>query len=716
MDNTDVDQPSPPQSVHVSEDESLGGPQYASTEGEQLRDMEDFSSHQYATKSLREAVLQSSRYFFSPYEIKTLLENEQVEVDEKGWDGRTALSLAIENSLYDAVVLLLKKGADPNTREDRNCTPFFWAVTGSQCASIYGVCYDGMIGFLLQAGADPSLTDDYGNTPLALAAAIGNTEFVKLVVESGLAKINTQGDEEKTPLMRAATGGWPNCMRYLLPHPADMGSCAWWERLLQIRSRQREKEPGQFQLKDLYKMVDRTGLGDLISQLQKNSVLNTNLPDGRTFLSWAVEFEDVEVVIRLLNSEADPNIRDETEHQMTPLLKALKIGSMAMVDLLKEKDKYSMHILVEEADDMGEEEALELARKLLREGYDLNKRNLKGQNPVHIACRKGRKRFVEEFLHPDYEDQNAFVHYKDNSGKTPLRYAIDNEDIVNLLVEHGADLSDVETASLFKLGEPKPLCVQLTSTRAPNQTLLLISDYDEARKLWNPEFGVPQLREMEHEPAFGYISTLSNAEVPKDHGELLRKLMTEVALEWRKRVPVLADEINNIRLDQVELEGRSRTVLKRLQRKAGQPAKLRSWLKSHITGLTHVVDVDSYLRNEQHGDQKGPLRKIIWEMDQEVSSGLAVIEQNIRESLQIEIAWISISEATSIKRLTWVTVSQFKPTGSQTDSQVHISPPYVHVEPLRDEYKPSERQSRLEMVPSNCGIVDTFDLRFMVAL
>ncbi|GFG26527.1 hypothetical protein IFM61606_06513 [Aspergillus udagawae] len=111
------------------------------------------------------------------------------------------------------------------------------------------------------------------------------------------------------------------------------------------------------------------------------------------------------------------------------------------------------------------------------------------------------------------------------------------------------------------------------------------------------------------------------------------------------------------RLDQVELEGRSRTVLKRLQRKAGEHAKLRSWLKSHITGLTHVVDVDSYLRNEQHGDQKGPLRKIIWKMDQEVSSGLARIEQNIRESLQIEIAWISISEATSIKRLTWITRS-----------------------------------------------------------
>jgi ankyrin repeat protein len=494
MDNSEVDQPSPPHSVHNSEDESLAGPQHASIEGEQLRDMEDFSSHQYATKILREAVLQSSRFPFSDDEVKSILENEQVDVDEKGPDGLTVLSLAIRRGLYGVVKLLLKRGANPNAREDQNRTPFFWAATQSQCGTNLRSPYNDMIGSLLGVGADPNLPDDQGNTPLAVAAALGNGEFVKLVVESGLAQINTQGDEEKTPLMRAATGGWPNCMRYLLPHPADMGSCAWWERLLRIRSRQREKEPGQFQLKDLY-LGYGTGLEDLISQLQKNCVLDEVLPDGRTFLSWAVEFEDVEVVIRLLHSKADPNIRDETEHQMTPLLKALKIGNMTVVRLLMEKDTYSMHILVDKADDMGEEEALELARQLLRQGYDLNRRNLKGQNPVHIACRKGRKRFVEEFLHPDYEDQNAFVHAQDNSGKTPLRYAIDNEVIVNLLVEHGADLGDVQTTSLFKLGEPKPLCVQLTSNiRAPYQTLLLISDYDEARELWNPQSGVTQLR------------------------------------------------------------------------------------------------------------------------------------------------------------------------------------------------------------------------------
>jgi ankyrin repeat protein len=353
-----------------------------------------------------------------------------------------------------------------------------------------------MIGYLLQAGADPNLTDDEGNTPLALAAGNGNEEFVKLVVESGLAKINTQGDEEKTPLMCAATGGWPNCMSYLLPSNADMDSCPWWERYLQTRSSQREKEPHPVQFSKPG-LEDRTGPRNLIFQLERHFRWNEVLPDGRTFLSWAVEFEDEEIVRRLLGSGADPNVYDKMEHQMkmTPLIKALKLGNMDMVNLLKKKDKYSMHILVDEADDMGEEQALELARKLLGQGYDLNKRNWRGQNPVHIACHKGRKRFVEEFLHPDYGEQNAFVHGQDNSGKTPLQYAIDNEDIIKLLIEDGANLGDVQIASLFKLREPKPLCVQLIrNPRANYQTLLLISDYDEARELWNPQSGQIKLR------------------------------------------------------------------------------------------------------------------------------------------------------------------------------------------------------------------------------
>ncbi|GFF39799.1 hypothetical protein IFM58399_05702 [Aspergillus lentulus] len=487
MDNTEVDQPSPPQSVHDSDEESLADPQHASTEWRQSWDMEDFSSHRsaFARKSLREAAFQSSPYPISRNAIKAILKNEHVEADEKNPDGRTDLSLAIENGQYNLVELLLENGANPNAREDRNRTPFFWATTRSICGTTQDIYapghYNDTIELLLQFGADPNLTDDEGNTPLALAAAIGNEEFVKLVVESGRAKINAQGDEEKTPLMCAATGGWPNFV---------LGGNDY----LQTRSSRTEKEPHPFQFsKSGFK--DYTGLPNLIFKLERHFLWNKVLPEGRTFLSWAVELEDEEIVRQLLDSGADPNIRDKMEHQMTPLIKALKLGNMDMVELLKEKDKSSMHILVDEADDIGEEQALDLARKLLGQGYDLNKRDLKGQNPVHIACHKGRTRLLEEFLHPKYGEQNAFVHGQDNSGKTPLQYAIDNEDIVKLLIEHGADLSDVQAASLFKIREPKPLCVQLTrNPRANYRTLLLISDYDEARELWNPQPGQIKLR------------------------------------------------------------------------------------------------------------------------------------------------------------------------------------------------------------------------------
>ncbi|PKX92377.1 ankyrin [Aspergillus novofumigatus IBT 16806] len=393
-----------------------------------------------------------------------------------------------------------------------------------------------------------------------------------------------------------------------------MGSCTWWERFLQTRSRKREKQPGPFPFPKPG-WQDRTDLENLLFKLKRHIFWNKVLPDGCTFLSWAVEFEDEEIVKWLLDTGANPNIRDTVEPRMTPLIKALKLGNMTMVDLLKEKDKSSMHILADEADDIGEEQALDLARKLLGQGYELNKRDLKGQNPVHIACRKGRTRLVEEFLHPDYGEQNAFVHQQDNSGKTPMQYAIDNEDIVKLLIQHGADLSDVQAASLFKIRESKPVCVQLTSNRrAHYQTLLLISDNDEARELWNPQPGHIKLRLFDR-----------GSKIPDFHSFKVKE-------------------------DPVLRRGYCQFFQSKRSSQPEQHARLQSWFKAHVTGLTHVVNIDPYLRKE-----KGPLMEIIREMDQEVSSGLARIEQSIRELLQIEIAWISISEAKSIKRLTWIT-------------------------------------------------------------
>ncbi|RHZ47793.1 ankyrin repeat domain-containing protein [Aspergillus thermomutatus] len=754
MHSPQVDKPSPPQWVHDYEDKPLAGPRHASTEGgkekKQLGNWKNSNSHPDpdGTTSLIEAVLQSSAH-----ETRAVLENERVEVDEKE--------------------------ADPNAREDQNRTPFFWAASRSQLPLDFR--YNNMIVSLLRARADPSLTDDQGNTPLAVAAATGNLEFVKQIlsmaseteigididiglenkdadgytalslaaksghcdivrelVESGGANINTLGNEETSPLMCAAAGGSPEC----------------------LMSRQRnEPKPPQCQ---------KPNLKVLTSRLGTCSFWNKVLPDRRTFLSWAVEFGDEEIVKLLLDLEADPDICDTTEQRMTPLIKALKIGNMAIIDLLYKKGNLLVHILAQEAGSpsIGEREALELARKLRRK-YGLAKKNPKGQNPVHIACQNGNNSLAVEFLHPRYCDK--FIHCQDNSGKTPLQYAIEakNEDLPKLLIEHGVSLDDVPTAGLFELRQPNPHCVQLTrttSTDVGRMRLLLVSDYDEAREPWNPQSGEVQLRlfkrgsripefrtpelkedlalngdycrffqpkspsqsgetqmfklsmslpdlkgplgskdfskkvpleiawvirELGNKLAYGYMSTLSTSVVPRHRVELLKGLISEIDWEWKKRVSDLENEINDIRLKQVELQGRSWIVLENLQRKAQRQATLQSWLKGHIAGLTHVVDIDPYpyVQEEKTGNimgmrqpnqtisldeelrkmkenteaQKRPLKEMIQKMDQELGSGLARIEQIIRELLQIEIAWTSIREAKSIKRLTWITEAQVEP-------------------------------------------------------
>jgi hypothetical protein len=58
-------------------------------------------------------------------------------------------------------------------------------------------------------------------------------------------------------------------------------------------------------------------------------------------------------------------------------------------------------------------------------------------------------------------------------------------------------------------------------------------------------WAIREMEQMDRKLAYGYISTLTNSRVPKHHGDLLGTLMTEVAREWRKRVSVLVDEINN---------------------------------------------------------------------------------------------------------------------------------------------------------------------------
>lgn len=84
----------------------------------------DFSDMMECSCKLHEAVLEGD------YEMtKNLLQSESVnvnEADERHWNGRTPLHLAMLRGRADLVSLLLSNGADPTACDNHGNTPLHW--------------------------------------------------------------------------------------------------------------------------------------------------------------------------------------------------------------------------------------------------------------------------------------------------------------------------------------------------------------------------------------------------------------------------------------------------------------------------------------------------------------------------------------------------------------------------------------------------------------
>src|SRR2546423_8766741 len=98
---------------------------------------------------------------------------KQARPDAVEPDGTTKLHTATYQDDFDAVVKLIRTGADVNARNDYGVTPLSLACSNGNAQIIEA---------LLKAGADPNATVRSGETPLMLAARTGNVEAVRLLL------------------------------------------------------------------------------------------------------------------------------------------------------------------------------------------------------------------------------------------------------------------------------------------------------------------------------------------------------------------------------------------------------------------------------------------------------------------------------------------------------------------------------------------------------
>jgi ankyrin repeat protein len=257
---------------------------------------------------------------------------------------------------------------------------------------------------------DVNARDSRGATPLMYAAAFGNAEQVKLLLESG-ADVNAQNAFHATALIWA--GGDAVKSRMLIEHGADVN----------VRTQQ-ERTP-------LMAAAKRNGNGALVRLLlEKGADVKT---PGDTPLIQAAQSGDVEIMRTLIERGANVNCISPRLGE-TPLMYAAASDNVEAVRLLLAKGanpnaglKKMKRLIGGSTVDMGVGKQTplmwaaptgspELIRALIDAGANVNAQDIQGISPLMLAvASEGQDLVVVRIL----LQSGANVNARSVSGETP---------------------------------------------------------------------------------------------------------------------------------------------------------------------------------------------------------------------------------------------------------------------------------------------------------
>jgi ankyrin repeat protein len=293
--------------------------------------------------------------------------------------------------------------------------------------------------------------------PISLqeAAAIGDANLVRTLIENGV-HVNSLDDSfVKTALHRAAINGHKDVVELLLAEGAGVDARDWGL----VTPLNYAVENGHREVASL-----------LIASGADVNATRRGYPAGDTPIHSAVRAGHKEIIDLLIAKKADMNVKNEAGQ--TPLYLAVRQSSKDIIELLiangadinakNNDDQTPLDIAVNQNRN-------EVVKLLVAKGVDIS---------IHAAARIGDLAIVEKIIQ-EGTDLNA----KDASGKTPLHHAVEygHKEVVELLAAKGANVNikdyDGNTPGHVALGENKRSILELLIAKGVNVVSIHLSAY-----------------------------------------------------------------------------------------------------------------------------------------------------------------------------------------------------------------------------------------------
>jgi cytohesin len=368
------------------------------------------------------------------------MQDEAKRIEAKAYDEHRLYNLSA-NGDVGSVAALLERGVDRDCANPNGETPLYVAASLGRSE---------VVGLLVRSRADVNKSDDHGRIPLIAASLANRADIVEALLGAGADKDHADRSG-RTALFAAVDMGHKAVALALISHLADINKPEIFGATpLHVACRNRRTEMVELLLLHGADKERKTGAGltPLIEAIECGApeavdVLcrsGANVETGSP-LCHAICKGNRDMVVRLIGFGADVNrIGDEGR---TPLHVAMRtnldvvralLAAGARHDAKDSRGFTPLHAACSES-------RPDCVAELLKAGADANASTAKRQTPLHIACSVWSMRSDE--VAQMLIDSGANTEIADDRGFTPLRVACDevkNSRCVGVLLSAGANV------------------------------------------------------------------------------------------------------------------------------------------------------------------------------------------------------------------------------------------------------------------------------------